>query len=167
MDRNQISRLEEIQLRQAKGEIALVYGNNTSVALVRHNGETIYHCDYWCTDTKCRNAHGNAAGSAVLNARYCVAGTVNSCHNKTCYFNHIRNEWAFIGYRSESDDRDWVKRNVDVIQRQLDCLRSGAKPGHIRYYGKGETPPRSKSAKKQLSKNPLSFAVVASGNRSG
>lgn len=66
-------------------------------------------CKHDCAAPTCSRAHPNASGSTVRHPKWCLRGWITTCNDRSCAFNHFRDEETFVTYRVK--DPVWVKNN--------------------------------------------------------
>lgn len=75
-------------------------------------------CAADCERDYCAKAHPNCAGSTVRTPKWCCQGWTETCTKSSCPFNHHRNEFAYVKYRSINSD--WVAQNPELMSRYFD-----------------------------------------------
>jgi hypothetical protein len=66
-------------------------------------------CKHDCAKLTCSRAHPNSAGSTVRHPKWCLRGWIATCNDRSCAFNHFRDEETFVNYRIK--DAAWVRNN--------------------------------------------------------
>lgn len=80
------------------------------------NGVVKTVCNCECVG-ECDGAHPNKAGSAVKHPKYCLRGSVNTCNDSICPFNHFRTDEAYTRYKSNKDNNKDNKDNNTTTER--------------------------------------------------
>ncbi len=72
-------------------------------------------CTHDCSLPYCEYAHPNYLDSPIQHPKWCLSGSIFTCHNPKCVFNHFMTVEEFVLYRSR--DIAWLFQHLSLCRQ--------------------------------------------------